>query len=236
MRVVVASVVVVAQMSTADPTPIIFPGLTEPPSMGAVVEVMKRNALVLALHAEYFASRGFLMSLDRSDDSYSLEPDYAALARRDRPRLAELVAAFRALAKELGGDRERLLSVLAAYCQEIPYRVPPEVQEGLGIDGLIVPTQVAVDDWGDCDSKSALFAALWTALSGERTLLVLVPGHMFVAVPGRPRGSTQAGLGYEGRPYLCLEPVGPAKMRPGRIAADSAAHLAAGNFSVIVVE
>ncbi|MDX9959668.1 MAG: hypothetical protein RBT68_14605 [Spirochaetia bacterium] len=70
-----------------------------------------------------------------------------------------------------------------------------------------MPAQVAVDNWGDCDSKSVLFAALWTSLSAERTLLILVSGHMFVAVPGRPRYSTEVGIEYEGRPYLCLEAV-----------------------------
>lgn len=45
------AVLVVALLSTPDPTPISFPGLTEPPAMNAVLEVMKRNALVLALHA-----------------------------------------------------------------------------------------------------------------------------------------------------------------------------------------
>jgi hypothetical protein len=110
------------------------------------------------------------------------------------------------------------------------------VQNGLGIDGVIVPTQVAVDNWGDCDSKSVLFAVLWTSLSAERTLLILVPGHMFAAVPGRPRYSAEAGIEYEGRPYLCLEPVGPAKQRPGSIAAESAGHINAGNYRVIPVD
>lgn len=44
------AVLVIALVSTPDPTPIAFPGLTEPASMDAVLEVMKRNALVLALH------------------------------------------------------------------------------------------------------------------------------------------------------------------------------------------
>jgi hypothetical protein len=140
--------------------------------------------LVFALHAEYFAARGFLLEVDRSRNSYSLEIDYAALADRGKPRLADLARSFRELSGQLDNDRDRLLAALAAFCQEIPYRIPPDKQNALTIDGFIVPTQVAVDNWGDCDSKSVLFATLWTSLSGERTLLVLVPGHMFVAVPG----------------------------------------------------
>lgn len=192
--------------------------------------------LVFALHAEFFATRGFLLEVDRSQNSYTLEIDYAALTDRGKPRLADLARSFRELSGQLDNDRDRLLAALTAFCQEIPYRIPPDEQNGLNIDGVIVPTQVAVDNWRDCDSKSVLFAAFWTSLSGERTLLVLVPGHMFVAVPGRPRYSTEVGIEYEGRPYLCLEAVGPAKQRPGSIGADSASHINAGNYQVIPVD
>jgi hypothetical protein len=192
--------------------------------------------LVFILHAEYYAARGFLLEEDRNQNSYSLEIDYAALADRGKPRLADLARSFRELSGQLGNDRERLLAALTAFCQEIPYQIPPDEQNGLTIEGVIVPTQVAVDNWGDCDSKSVLFATLWTSLSGELTLLILVPGHMFVAVPGRPRYSTEVGIEYEGRPYLCLEAVGPAKQRPGSIADDSAGHIKAGNYQVIPVD
>jgi hypothetical protein len=44
------AVLVIALISTPDPTPVAFAGLTEPSSMEGVLVVMKRNALVLALH------------------------------------------------------------------------------------------------------------------------------------------------------------------------------------------
>ncbi len=131
---------------------------------------------------------------------------------------------------------DRLLATVTAFCQEIPYQIIPDEQNGLTIDGLIVSTKVAVDNWGDCDSKSVLFAALWTSLSAGRTLLILVPGYKFVVVPGLPRYTTETGLDYEGLLYLCLEPVGPAKQRPCSTAADSAGHIAAGNYQVIPVD
>src|SRR4051812_19412968 len=40
----------VAAVSRPDPTPILLPGLTAPADLAAVLEVLKRNALVLALH------------------------------------------------------------------------------------------------------------------------------------------------------------------------------------------
>jgi hypothetical protein len=45
------AVLVIAHLATPDSTPVSLPGLTELPSIGAVLEVLRRNALVLALHA-----------------------------------------------------------------------------------------------------------------------------------------------------------------------------------------
>jgi hypothetical protein len=46
-----AAVVVIAYMSTPDPTPLSFPGLTRPPELSDVGRILFRNSLVLALHA-----------------------------------------------------------------------------------------------------------------------------------------------------------------------------------------
>ena len=45
------TVLVLASFTTPDPTPIAFPGLTVPATLGDVGVVLHRNALVLALHA-----------------------------------------------------------------------------------------------------------------------------------------------------------------------------------------
>jgi hypothetical protein len=45
------AVVVIAYMSTPDPTPLSFPGLTRPPQLSDVGQILFRNSLVLALHA-----------------------------------------------------------------------------------------------------------------------------------------------------------------------------------------
>lgn len=42
---------VIAGVSTPDPTPVLLPGLTSPPTVGAVVHILGRNLLVLALHS-----------------------------------------------------------------------------------------------------------------------------------------------------------------------------------------
>jgi hypothetical protein len=46
-----ATVVVIAYLSTPDPTPLQFPGLTRAPELSDVGQILFRNSLVLALHA-----------------------------------------------------------------------------------------------------------------------------------------------------------------------------------------
>jgi hypothetical protein len=46
-----AAVVVIAYLSTPDPTPLQFPGLTRAPELSDVGQILFRNSLVLALHA-----------------------------------------------------------------------------------------------------------------------------------------------------------------------------------------
>src|SRR5262249_25857311 len=86
-------------------------------------------------------------------------PDYAQLATRARPLLADC---YRALAKAGDGYSERqLLGLFVAFFQEIQYEVPPEVVGRRQTSGVWVPTEVVVGDHGDCDSKSTAFASLW---------------------------------------------------------------------------
>lgn len=66
------TVLVLGTVMTPDGTRITFPGLTEPTSLGAVGAVLKRNALVLALHG-FACVAGFIAgsSLPAQAESYS---------------------------------------------------------------------------------------------------------------------------------------------------------------------
>lgn len=45
------AVYVIASLSTPDPTPLIIPGVTQPPRAADLGPILLRNSLVLALHA-----------------------------------------------------------------------------------------------------------------------------------------------------------------------------------------
>ncbi|MEA2302870.1 MAG: hypothetical protein QOH43_150 [Solirubrobacteraceae bacterium] len=84
-----AAVVLVAEASTPDPTPVVLPGLTAPASVEAVVHVLGRNALVLALHS-FACLAGFI-----AGSSLPVEAErYGGLWRRVHDRAGPLAIAF----------------------------------------------------------------------------------------------------------------------------------------------
>jgi hypothetical protein len=84
-----AAVLLVAHLSTPDPTGILQPGLTTPPSLHGVGQILFRNSLVLALHAMACVA-GFI-----AGSSLPLEAErYSGLWRRVHDRAGPLAIAF----------------------------------------------------------------------------------------------------------------------------------------------
>jgi hypothetical protein len=83
------AVLLIASRSTPDPTPILLPGLNEPATSGAVLHVLFRNSLVLALHA-FACVAGFI-----AGSSMPLEAQrYSGLWARVHHRAGPLAIAF----------------------------------------------------------------------------------------------------------------------------------------------
>jgi hypothetical protein len=144
-------------------------------------------------------------------DDGRMRIDYADLAARAAPPLEDCSVALRWAAGR-GADR-RLLEIVLAFLQEIPYEVPPVPPAGPRTFGLFVPTEVLVGNHGDCDSKSVAFAALWQSASAP-VVLVRVPGHMLLGVAVRP-GPGERFVRLGNRYFVLCEVAGPAKIRPG---------------------
>ena len=151
--------------------------------------------------------------------------DYDGLADR---AAGPLDGCHRALRWAAGraADR-RLLEVVLAFLQEIPYEVPPAPAAGPRTFGLYVPTEVLVGNHGDCDSKSVAFAALWRRVDVP-LLLVRAPGHMLLGVGVRP-GPGERFVRLGNRYFVLCEVAGPGKSRPGHTRVE-------GSFVYVLLE
>jgi hypothetical protein len=171
-----------------------------------------------ALDAAY-RERGFKLANDL------VEIDYAGVVDRSAVSLDDCFRNLENAGK--GYSRRQELGLFLAFLQEVRYEVPPDEIGGRDVFGFYVPTEVLVNDHGDCDSKSAAFAALWRHLD-TAVLLISVPRHMLVGVEVRP-GPGEAFVRIGNRYFVLCEPAGPAKLHPG-------AERLSGDFEYMLLE
>jgi hypothetical protein len=158
------------------------------------------------LEAELYGERGFVL------EGRTLRIDYAGVARRSRRPLADCFQALERAAPEY--DQRQFLGLVLAFFQEIRYELPPDRLGGTRNLGLWVPSEVLVNNHGDCDSKAVAFAAMWRSLDAP-IVFVSVPRHMLVGVEMKP-GPRQKYVLIRNRYFVLCEVAGPAKLHPGK--------------------
>lgn len=104
--------------------------------------------------------------------------------------------------------------LLLAFCQDIPYQIPPDISDGREILGFWTPAEILLRGMGDCDSKASLFLSIRQHLVSGPVLLLYQPNHVFLGIPGIPKPG-EAFFSWKGASWLYAEPVGPARSRLG---------------------
>lgn len=173
---------------------------------------------------EHYRSRGLAWRM--ADGVRRLYVDIPAVVARNRPRVRELAREFDRLvtARKYGAD-ESLGAMLTFVQSALPYQRPPKQEGERDILGFYPPPRVLEAGFGDCDSKSALLAAILTNFPGMRMIGVHVPRHYLVGVARVPRPG-DAFIEYRGEPFVLIEPSGPGRLPPGMIAPTTQAALA----------
>ena len=153
--------------------------------------------------------------------------DHAWVVRHGREDVADASARLEALARKEGQTGKREVSgTMASFVQGLAYRVPPTWRvrpggERILTGGITLPLETLRNGWGDCDSKSLLFASLLSA-AGERDIVFLEGDrHLFVGLRLPPRAYDHV-VRLRGVPYVLVElthawPIGrvPVKARSG---------------------
>jgi hypothetical protein len=157
-----------------------------------------------------------------------LSVDIPHVVRRNRAAVQPMVVALRELGYEQGFDAERRVSTATALVQSgFAYRLPQDVENGRRTLGFYTPPRTMEKGYGDCDTKSALLAAVLAGLGEKDVIGVHVPGHYLLGIAREPRAG-DASVEYGGRHYLLLEAAGPAPRPPGDVAKVTRAALASG--------
>ena len=153
-----------------------------------------------------FQKRGETLVVDLSAtvDSYS---------ELCRPIAEQIVEALDTYGTD--SPRERI-EIAMKFVQDIPYGIPESQFPGWHRGGLFTPPEVLIEMYGDCDSKSVLFAGILTSLIDARDILFLQQSkHLLTAVKGEPEGG-QTYITYEKQAYLLAETAGPGRPNLGQ--------------------
>lgn len=175
----------------------------------------------------YFREHGLRVQ-QSPDRRMRLSVDIPQVVRRNRAAVQPMVVALRDMAREEGFDADRRLSVATALVQSgFAYRAPKDFENGRRTLGFYTPPRTLEKGYGDCDTKSALLAAVLAGLGEKDVIGVHVPGHYLLGVAREPRDG-EVSIEFGGRQYLLLEAAGPAARRPGDVAKTTRAALASG--------
>lgn len=129
---------------------------------------------------------------------------YEKFITQDSPHLKELAQSLNNTAPDK--SKRGLAEHTLAFVQSIPYSTDFKNKAG-----YITPIQVILENKGDCDSKSALMAAILNQLGIDSKLLDY-PNHILIAVDV-PRYKDDSFLPENG--FVLAEPAGPGRTRLG---------------------
>ncbi len=157
-------------------------------------------------YSEVIGKNGFFIEGDY------IRIDYGKMAQWNRDVLRECYDALYRTGRNY--SLSDYLGLFTAFIQEINYEIPPEKIGGKNTGGIYIPTDVLINNRGDCDSKAIAFACLWQNFTGTKVIIVQVPDHALVGVAVVPEAGqtyTRIGNSY----YVLCEVAGPAKIYPG---------------------
>lgn len=175
----------------------------------------------------YYHGRGLRLGYDEQQRKRLLV-DVPAAVRRNRERIKPLAKALQRIAAEQHRDRQWLMEAAIALVQSgLDYKQPATWDQGRKIIGFLPPPQALERGFGDCDTKSALLAAILQNLSDAPLIGVHVPQHYLIGIAGTPRAG-QASIQHGGRTYVLIEAAGPARRPPGEVSDVTESALAKG--------
>jgi hypothetical protein len=131
---------------------------------------------------------GIMMNED--DNQYIV--DYAWVVNNSIPKVRHIAKTIRSAARKRGYRSKReLVGAFATFVQSLEYRIPPDHRvndkgEEILTAGAMMPLDTLAKQWGDCDSKSMLFASLVRSINLVDVSFIVMDNHLFAAVQLAP--------------------------------------------------
>lgn len=154
--------------------------------------------------------------------------DIPEVVRHNRKHVRPVSEALRDLARAQGRDERWMFEAAVGLVQAgLAYREPANTDGGRQTLGFYTPPRALETGYGDCDTKSALLAAILLNLGYERLIGVRIPEHYLLGIAREPRDG-EAFVRYQGQTYVLIEAAGPAVRRPGDVSERTRVALSQG--------
>jgi hypothetical protein len=153
-----------------------------------------------------------------STDGKVITADLSAVTSYYRPYCQQIaVQLLQILAQEGNDSRRNRIELAMKFVQDIPYGVPQLDESERYFGGLLTPPEVLLYRYGDCDSKSVLFAGILSYMIDPDDIVFLrCPDHVLTGISGEPEAGQFFVVGLEdGKKYILAETAGPGRVRWG---------------------
>ena len=162
--------------------------------------------------------------------------DYAWVVEKSKRKLRDAARTIRSTAKKQGYRSTReLLGAFASFAQSLKYQIPPDHRfnddgERILTAGAFMPLETLSKRWGDCDSKSLLFASLIRSLQLAEVCFIVMDDHLFAGVRITPEQNDHY-IRHKGKDWVLIElsdswPI-------GRIPVDHHNGIVQGKYKVV---
>ena len=162
--------------------------------------------------ASFYQERGFTML-----PGNLLVANIPEIVRENTRKTRSVALALNSSGEKLGYDSDSIIAAALAFIQTaIRYENVPMEIRGRQTGGIYPPLETLALGKGDCDTKTALLAAILLNWNKVRIVGVGVPGHYLMGILRNP-AKGDAFVEYKGGRYVLVEPAGPGWLPPGTV-------------------
>ncbi|KMT66174.1 hypothetical protein XM47_05250 [Catenovulum maritimum] len=191
----------------------------------AINELLKQQALA----QEKYLTDNYYNHYTDSTGVLFVKPDHVRIASESTPIVQSLIKNAQ---KNFGSLATRdVVNYFLGWIQTIPYSTLENRLTSQG-SGFVPPNKLILENQGDCDSKSTLFASVMRALYPHMGIIIIyLPEHALVGLQ-IPYTQADKYLEIEGNFYVLMEPTGPAVLQAASIAAENERFIEDKNYKV----
>jgi hypothetical protein len=164
----------------------------------------------LAIKRQELSNKAATHGIKMLDNENKFSVDYDWVVNHSANSIYSVAKTIRSAARKKSYRSTRdLIGAFASFVQNLEYRVPPNsrtTDEGEEIltAGAMMPLETLLKGWGDCDSKSMLFAALVKSINLVDVCFIVMDEHLFVGVKITPSQDDQT-IRYKNKEWVLLE-------------------------------